>query len=173
MPIHDQGYRHYAGQRAPHGQAWMVIARTHLLAALKYRPFQILLLVAWGRFAAYAVRIYFATNVPQAPAFFAVSPQLFQDFLSGQSIFVFLVTIAQAGLIADAHQGAMQRDRGVGQSLELTVQRAHTVDERARREQRFAFEDGAPICTRRIAPGAVPGRNHLYQRLLVGAKPIT
>ena len=101
MPIHDQGYRHYAGQRAPHGQAWMVIARTHLLAALKYRPFQILLLVAWGRFAAYAVRIYFATNVPQAPAFFAVSPQLFQDFLSGQSIFVFLVTIAQAGLIAD------------------------------------------------------------------------
>jgi ABC-2 type transport system permease protein len=101
MPIHDQGYRHYSGQRVPHGQAWIVIARTHVLAALKYRPFQILLLVAWGRFAAYAVRIYFATNVPQAPAFFAVSPQLFQDFLSGQSIFVFLVTIAQAGLIAD------------------------------------------------------------------------
>jgi ABC-2 type transport system permease protein len=101
LPIHDQGYRHYAGQRAPHGQAWMVIARTHLLAALKYRPFQILLLVAWGRFAVSAVRIYIATNVPQAPSFFAVSPQLFQDFLSGQSIFVFLVTIAQAGLIAD------------------------------------------------------------------------
>ena len=101
MPIHDQGYRHYAGQRAPHGQAWLVIARTHLMAAIKYRPFQILLLVAWGRFAAYAVRIYFATSVPQAPSFFAVSPQLFQDFLSGQSIFVFLVTIAQAGLIAD------------------------------------------------------------------------
>jgi ABC-2 type transport system permease protein len=101
MPIHDQGYRHYAGQRAPHGQAWMVIARTHLLAWVKYRPFQILLLVAWGVFAAYAARIYFATNLPQAPSLIAVSPKLFQDFLSGQSIFVFLVTIAQAGLIAD------------------------------------------------------------------------
>ena len=101
MPIHDQGYRHYAGRRAPHGQAWMVIAKTHVMTAVKYRPFLILLLAAWARFVVYAGRIYLSTSVAQANSFFTVSPQLFQEFLTGQSIFVFLVTIAQAGIIAD------------------------------------------------------------------------
>jgi len=79
----------------------MVIAKTHLLAALKYRPFLGLLLIAWGRFIVYAVRIYAGTSIAQGNAFFTVTPQLFQDFLTGQSIFVFLVTIGQAGIIAD------------------------------------------------------------------------
>jgi len=100
VPIHDQGYRHYAGQRAPHGRAWMVIARTHVMASLKYRPFLALLLGASGRFLVYAVQIYIATY--SAQSFVTVSPQLFQDFLTGTgSLFVFLVTISQGGLIAD------------------------------------------------------------------------
>lgn len=101
MPIHDQGYRHYGGHREPHGQAWMVIARMHVLNMIKYRPFLMLLLVAWARVIYYAVRIYVASVSSQVPAFFAVNPGLFQEFLTGQGIFVFLVTIAQAGLIAD------------------------------------------------------------------------
>lgn len=101
MPIHDQGYQHYLGRRTPHGQAWMVIAWMHLTTMVKYRPFLWLLLAAWARFVVYAVRIYVGTNAPQAGSFFAVSPQLFLDFLTGQSIFVFLVTIGQAGIIAD------------------------------------------------------------------------
>lgn len=101
MPIHDQGYRHYGGQREPHGQAWMVIAKMHVLNMIKYRPFLMLLLVAWARVIYYAVRIYVASVSSQVPAFFAVNPGLFQEFLTGQGIFVFLVTIAQAGLIAD------------------------------------------------------------------------
>ena len=28
MPIHDQGYRRYGGQRIPRGRAWAIIART-------------------------------------------------------------------------------------------------------------------------------------------------
>jgi len=99
--LHDQGYRHYGGLRAPHGQAWMVIARMHVMSALKYRPFLMLLLVAWARVIYYAVRIYVSSVSPQVPTFFAVNPGLFQEFLTGQGIFVFLVTIGQAGIIAD------------------------------------------------------------------------
>ena len=29
-PIHDQGYRRYAGTRAPHGRTWAVIAAAYL-----------------------------------------------------------------------------------------------------------------------------------------------
>jgi ABC-2 type transport system permease protein len=79
----------------------MVIAKMHVLNMIKYRPFLMLLLVAWARVIYYAVRIYVASVSSQVPAFFAVNPGLFQEFLTGQGIFVFLVTIAQAGLIAD------------------------------------------------------------------------
>jgi ABC-2 type transport system permease protein len=99
--LHDQGYRHYGGLRAPHGQAWMVIARMHVVNALKSRPFRMLLLVAWVRVLYYGVRIYVSTVSAQVPSFFSVNPGLFQEFLSGQGIFVFLVTIGQAGIIAD------------------------------------------------------------------------
>ena len=33
MPIHDQGYRRYGGSRAPHGRAWLVIARNGVIAS--------------------------------------------------------------------------------------------------------------------------------------------
>lgn len=101
MPIHDQGYRHYSGQRAPHGGAWWVIARSHILTAIQYRPFRFLLIAAWAPFVVRAVQIYVAsTNLPVAE-FIATTPETFRDFLSQQRLFVFLVTIGQAGLIAD------------------------------------------------------------------------
>lgn len=100
MPIHDQGYRRYAGHRAPHGQAWWVIARQHLLSSVKSRPFVILMLVAWAPFVVRAVQIYVASNFQQA-TFLAASAQTFRDFLGQQSLFVFLLTIRMAGLIAD------------------------------------------------------------------------
>lgn len=99
-PIHDQGYRHYGGQREAHGRAWFVIAKMHVLAAVRYKPFLVLLLAASIRFIVYAVQVYIAT-VP-AQSFITMSPQLFENFLSGAgNLLVFLVTISQAGLIAD------------------------------------------------------------------------
>jgi ABC-2 type transport system permease protein len=101
VPIHDQGYRHYAGQRAPHGRAWWVIARSHIVTTLQQRSFRLLLIAAWAPFVVRAVQIYVAsTNLPVAE-FIATTPELFRDFLSQQRLFVFLVTIGQAGLIAD------------------------------------------------------------------------
>jgi ABC-2 type transport system permease protein len=100
-PIHDQGYRHYEGERAPHGRAWLVIARSQIMTALQSRPFRFLLIAAWAPFIVRAVQIYVAsTNLPVAE-FIATTPELFRDFLSQQRLFVFLVTIGQAGLIAD------------------------------------------------------------------------
>ena len=101
MPIHDQGYRHYLGQREPHGRAWWVIARSHIMTAIQQRSFRFLLLVAYAPFVIRAVQIYIAsTNLPVAE-FISTTPETFRDFLSQQRLFVFLVTIGQAGLIAD------------------------------------------------------------------------
>ena len=101
MPIHDQGYRHYAGQRAPHGGAWWVIARTHMMSSVRYRWFIVVLVVAWVPFVVRAVQIYFASTNAQVAELLATTPDTFREFLSQQRLFVFLVIIMQSGLIAD------------------------------------------------------------------------
>ena len=101
MPIHDQGYRHYAGQRAPHGGAWWVIARTHMMSSVRYRWFIVVLVVGWVPFVVRAVQIYFASTNAQVAELLATTPDTFREFLSQQRLFVFLVIIMQSGLIAD------------------------------------------------------------------------
>jgi ABC-2 type transport system permease protein len=98
--IHDQGYQRYRGRRAANGRSWTVIARQHILPMIRRRGFVALLLFAWTPFVVRAVQIYLAANVPQA-AMLQATPQTFREFLGQQSLFVFLVSIAQAGLIAD------------------------------------------------------------------------
>jgi ABC-2 type transport system permease protein len=77
-----------------------VIARAQIGTGLRLPRFWWLLLAAWLPFLVRAVQIYLAANVPQA-RFLAASPQTFRDFLGQQSTFVFFVTIALAGVIAD------------------------------------------------------------------------
>jgi ABC-2 type transport system permease protein len=101
VPIHDQGYRHYSGQRAPHGGAWWVIARTHMMSSVRYRWFIVVLVVAWVPFVVRAVQIYFASTNAQVAQLLATTPDTFREFLSQQRLFVFLVIIMQSGLIAD------------------------------------------------------------------------
>jgi ABC-2 type transport system permease protein len=100
VPIHDQGYRRYGGGRAPHGRAWWIIARTQFLAALKYRPFVILLIFSWVPFVGRGVQIYLSSSFQQV-SMLAATAQTFRDFLDQQGLFVFLVTIALGGAIAD------------------------------------------------------------------------
>ncbi len=109
MPIHDQGYRHYAGQRARHGRAWWVIARAGVLERLRERRFLALLLFAWSPFVVRAVQAYLASTFPQA-SFLAPDVQTFRAFLDQQRVFVFFVTIyAGSGLIAnDLRANALQ-----------------------------------------------------------------
>jgi ABC-2 type transport system permease protein len=108
-PIHDQGYRRYAGRREPHGGRWWVIARAGLTARLRERRFLALLLFAWSPFIVRAVQIYVSSNFAQA-GFLAPSAETFREFLDQQSLFVFIVTVyVGAGLIAnDRRANALQ-----------------------------------------------------------------
>jgi ABC-2 type transport system permease protein len=109
MPIHDQGYRRYAGRREPHGRRWWVIARAGMMERLRERRFLALLLFAWAPFVVRAVQLYVSANFTQA-GFLAATPETFREFLDQQSIFVFIVTAyVGAGLIAnDRRANALQ-----------------------------------------------------------------
>src|SRR5437763_10836105 len=109
MPIHDQGYRRYGGDKAPRGQAWMVIARNGIRHMLGKRAFLGLLLLSWFPFFVRAVQIYAAANLPQA-AFLAPTGETFRQFLEQQGFFVFVITVyVGAGLIAnDRRVNALQ-----------------------------------------------------------------
>ena len=109
MPIHDQGYRRYGGNKARTGTGWMVITRAGIRTLFAKRAFLGLLLVAWAPFFVRAVQIYAAANLPQA-AFLAPTPETFRQFLDQQQIFVFFITVyVGAGLIAnDRRANALQ-----------------------------------------------------------------
>jgi len=109
MPIHDQGYRRYGGEKARGGTGWMVITRAGIRTFLAKRTFLGLLLFAWLPFFVRAVQIYAAANLPQA-AFLAPKAETFRQFLDQQQIFVFFVTVyVGAGLIAnDRRANALQ-----------------------------------------------------------------
>lgn len=109
MPIHDQGYRRYAGKRQALGRTWWVIARAGVMERLRQRKFLALLLLSWLPFLVRSVQIYFSTTIPQA-SFLSPTPGFFHEFLDQQSIFVFFITIAVgAGLIAnDKRANALQ-----------------------------------------------------------------
>jgi ABC-2 type transport system permease protein len=109
MPIHDQGYRRYGGQRTPRGRAWLIIARTGVRTLMGRRAFIGLLLVSWIPFVVRAVQLYAAANLPQAE-FLAPTPDTFRQFLSQQDAFLFFITVyAGAGLIAnDRRANALQ-----------------------------------------------------------------
>ncbi len=109
MPIHDQGYRRYAGQRLPWGRAWLIIARSGIRSMLRRRGFVALLLLSWLPFLVRAVQIYAATNLPQAE-FLAPTGETFRQFLGQQDVFLFFITVyAGAGLVAnDRRANALQ-----------------------------------------------------------------
>ncbi len=104
MPIHEQGYRRYAGERMVRDRSWSVIARAGIIERLRERRFLALMLMAWLLFVARAVQLYFGTTIAQA-SFFAPSEETFHSFLNQQRLFVFFITIyAGAGLIASDRQ---------------------------------------------------------------------
>lgn len=109
MPIHDQGYRRYGGDKAPLGRAWAVIAAAGIRTMFRKRAFIALLLLAWAPFFVRAVQIYASANLPQA-AFLAPTRETFRDFLNQQTIFVFFITVyVGSGLIAnDRRANALQ-----------------------------------------------------------------
>jgi len=109
VPIHDQGYRRYRGEKARTGTGWIVITRAGLRTFFAKRAFLGLLLVAWFPFFVRAVQIYAAANLPQAQLL-APTADTFRQFLEQQQTFVFFITVyVGAGLIAnDRRANALQ-----------------------------------------------------------------
>ncbi len=112
MPIHDQSYRRYGGQRERPGSAWTVIAWSGIRTLITQRRFLFLLIFAWLPFLVRAVQIYvanLAANFPQADIL-RPSPETFRGFLDRQGIFLLFVTVyVGAGLVAnDRRANALQ-----------------------------------------------------------------
>jgi ABC-2 type transport system permease protein len=109
VPIHDQSYRRYTGQKESARSAWTVIASHGIMGVLKKRTFLGLLLFAWIPFIVRAVQIYVSANFPQA-SMLAMKAETFREFFDQQSTFVFFVSIfVGAGLIAsDRRANALQ-----------------------------------------------------------------
>jgi len=109
MPIHDQSYRHYAGQKEPLGKAWLVIVGDGVRTIVRKRAFILLLLLAWAPFVVRAVQVYLAANYPQM-SMLAPTADTYREFLQQQGVFVFFITIwVGAGLIAnDRRANALQ-----------------------------------------------------------------
>ncbi len=109
MPIHDQGYRRYGGDKVPRGRTWVIIARSGIRSMIGRRAFVALLIAAWLPFLVRAVQIYAAANLPQVQ-FLAPTGETFRQFLGQQEVFLFFVTVyAGAGLIAnDRRANALQ-----------------------------------------------------------------
>jgi len=101
VPIHDQGYRRYQGQRVPVGRAWWTMARMHLMTAFKRRWFLMMLFAGWIQFFVMALIIVAPVLFPQLSGLTSTTPQTFRDFLTRQQFFVFIITIVLGGLIAD------------------------------------------------------------------------
>jgi ABC-2 type transport system permease protein len=109
MPIHDQGYQRYRGNRASLGQAWRVMTRAGVMSVVTKRVFIGMMLWAWVPFIVRAVQIYVSATFTQA-SFLAPKGETFREFLDQQGLFVFFVTIyVGAGLIAnDRRANALQ-----------------------------------------------------------------
>jgi ABC-2 type transport system permease protein len=109
VPIHDQSYRRYAGQRENLERVWFVVARAGMTTFLKKRAFLGLLLFAWMPFIVRAVQAYFSTTFQQV-SMLALTAETYRGFLEQQNSFVFFVTVyVGSGLIAnDRRANALQ-----------------------------------------------------------------
>ncbi len=108
MPIHDQGYRRYGGDRA-RGRAWLVIVTTGVRAMLGNRRWIVLMGASWIQFLVRAVQFYLAANFSQA-GMLNPTAATFRDFFDKQDIFVFIMTVTLgSSLIAqDRRANALQ-----------------------------------------------------------------
>ena len=109
-PIHDQSYRRYAGERAPLGRGWLVIAQAGIRSMLRRKWFLGLLLAAYVPFISYTIYFYFVTMYPPVGQIAPVNVARFVDFIDATDWFVFFITVfVGSGLIAaDRRANALQ-----------------------------------------------------------------
>lgn len=110
MPIHDQSYRRYGGERQPAQRAWLVIAKSGIWQFLRRRPMMGILFGSQIALVVRLVAFYVSESITQASALLGPKPETFRQFLEQQNFFVFLIAIyVGSGLIAqDRKANALQ-----------------------------------------------------------------
>ncbi len=110
MPIHDLGYRHWAGTWTSRSHRWWVITRRGILLLCRRKPFLVLMILSSIPFFVRAVLIYLSSSIGRAMGLFKVDAAFFENFLAQQGFFIFIITIyAGAGLISnDLRVNALQ-----------------------------------------------------------------
>ncbi len=102
MPIHDLGYRHWSGSWTSHPYRWWVITRHGITMLARKKRFVLLMILSSLPVVVRSVRIYLSTVVGKSTPFLRVDGKFFEDFLSQQAFFIFLITIyAGAGIISN------------------------------------------------------------------------
>ncbi len=101
MPIHDLSYRHWSGEWTSHPYRWWVITRQGIRILAQKKRFLALLILSLLPFLVRTVMLYVSNAVERLP-FLKINPKFFEDFLTQQMFFTFLIAIyAGAGLIAN------------------------------------------------------------------------
>lgn len=110
MPIHDISYRHWHGEWTSHPYRWWVITRQGIQLLTKRKRFLVLMILSAIPFVVRGVMIYIATMVSTKMPFLKIDAKFFEDFLTQQMFFTFIIAIyAGAGLIAnDLKANALQ-----------------------------------------------------------------
>ncbi len=109
MPIHDLSYRHWAGDWTSHPYRWWVITRQGILQLARRKMFLVLLFFSLIPFMVRGVFLYGGVVLGKI-SFVKIDAKFFENFLTEQLFFTFLISIyAGAGLIAnDLKANALQ-----------------------------------------------------------------
>jgi ABC-2 type transport system permease protein len=112
MPIHDLGYRHWAGEWTSHPYRWWVITSQGIRLLIQKKRFLVLMFLSAIPFLVRTVFLYVSTITTNLPSdLLRITPKFFEDFLSQQMwFFAFAIAIySGAGLIAnDLKANALQ-----------------------------------------------------------------
>ena len=109
MPIYDLSYRQWSGVWTSHPYRWWVITRQGINILGRKRRFLVLMILSALPFVVRCVMLYLSTVLGRIPLL-TINAKFFEDFLSQQMFFVFIIAIyAGAGLIAnDLKANALQ-----------------------------------------------------------------
>ena len=109
MPIHDVTYRHWSGEWTSHPYRWWVITRQGISLLIRKKRFVALMILSAIPFLVRTVILYLSVVVGQL-GFLKIDAKFFEDFLTQQLFFAFVIAIyAGAGLIAnDLKANALQ-----------------------------------------------------------------
>ena len=109
MPIHDVSYRHWSGEWTSHPYRWWVITRQGINLLIQKKRFLALIVLSALPFLVRTVILYLSVVVGQL-RLLKIDAKFFEDFLSQQLFFAFVIAIyAGAGLISnDLKANALQ-----------------------------------------------------------------